>query len=145
MWVTLVSSDGSLFDVNSSGWPSMSVSELPRLLDSSSELFEQGLVRKTAAGLQFNVTASVLRPVVDALQRISMAAMLSSDQKIRALPLQPSVALEVSESFWMFCKLLRLMPYFAHECTQCKPRDKHASIRTSLCPMNVTTNTYHMT
>jgi hypothetical protein len=125
MWIRLIASDGAVFDVNAADWHQMGATELPRLADGSSDVVRLGLVRKTEQGLQFNVSREILRPLVDALQRIFMAS----------LPAEPSVAAEISESFWMLCELLRLRPYFSHACMQCKPRKQDAAISTPLCPL----------
>lgn len=135
MWIRLIASDGAVFDVNAADWHQMGATELPRLADGSSDVVRLGLVRKTEQGLQFNVSREILRPLVDALQRIFMASLLSPDHKVRALPAEPSVAAEISESFWMLCELLRLRPYFSHACMQCKPRKQDAAISTPLCPL----------
>ena len=135
MWIRLISSDGAAFDVNTADWHQMSATELPLLADGSSDVIRSGLVRKTEQGLQFNVSREILRPLVDALQRIFMASLLSPDRKVRALPAEPSVAAEFSESFWMLCELLRLRQYFSHACTQCKPRERNAAVFSTLCPL----------
>lgn len=134
MWITLLSSDGVSFDVNASGWKSMSSTELPGLLDDTSALFHDGLVHKTDRGLQFNVSTNVLRPLVDALQRIFMSTLLRAGRQVRALPAPPTVDADVYESFWMLCELMKLMPYFSHVCNQCKPRHPAAITKSVLCP-----------
>jgi hypothetical protein len=134
MWVQLESSDKVTFDVNVDVWRTMTSTELPRLLDGSSDTIRHGLVRKTDRGLQFNVTADVLRPMIDALQRIHMASILRPDHRVLALPTRPIVPVAVSESFWMMCELLLLLPYFSHACVRCK---SGASVNQTLCPVVV--------
>lgn len=137
MWIKIVSSDQTVFDINTSEWHVMTATELPRLLDGSSTLLQQGVVRSTDKVLQFNVTADVLRPVVDALQRIHMASMIRHDRRVLALPSRPIVPMTVSESFWMLCELLLLLPYFSHACVRCKPDQADVKVQTTLCPVTV--------
>jgi hypothetical protein len=137
MWTEVESSDRVVFDVNADAWRAMTATELPRLLDGSSTAIHRGLVRKTARGLQFNVTADVLRPMIDALQRIHMASILRADRRVLALPARPTVQAAVAESFWMLCELLLLQPYFSHACVRCNPGHPNATVQTTMCPKTV--------
>ena len=132
-WITLHASDGS-FRLNASRWQQMTTTRLPELIEQQGWLFETGIAVVMPGGdVLLNVTTDVLRPLIDALQRLHMHHL--SFDTIFALSAPPNVPPPHAESFWMLVEALKLMPYLIHSCRLCCAKAT-GSVNTRLCHLH---------